>query len=74
MNSSASARPLQAANLDFKNANRIAEVFVSNEYPRGYWEDQGYNWFRAARCRRHHCPLRFFGGESAQQCGGRPPS
>ncbi|RML64433.1 Oxidoreductase, molybdopterin binding protein, partial [Pseudomonas syringae pv. maculicola] len=23
----------------------IVEIFVSNENPGGYWEDQGYNWF-----------------------------
>jgi DMSO/TMAO reductase YedYZ molybdopterin-dependent catalytic subunit len=23
----------------------IASIFVSNEYPGGYWEDKGYNWF-----------------------------
>ena len=21
------------------------EIFVTNAYPGGYWEDQGYNWF-----------------------------
>ncbi|TMH92343.1 MAG: molybdopterin-binding protein, partial [Betaproteobacteria bacterium] len=20
-------------------------IFVTNEYPGGYWEDRGYNWF-----------------------------
>lgn len=31
--------------LGFKNPKHIVELFVTNEYPGGYWEDQGYNWF-----------------------------
>jgi len=31
--------------LGFKNAKHIGAIFVTNEYPGGYWEDQGYNWF-----------------------------
>jgi DMSO/TMAO reductase YedYZ molybdopterin-dependent catalytic subunit len=31
--------------LGFKNPKHIAALFVTNEYPGGYWEDQGYNWF-----------------------------
>jgi DMSO/TMAO reductase YedYZ molybdopterin-dependent catalytic subunit len=31
--------------LGFKNPKHIAEIFVTNTYPGGYWEDQGYNWF-----------------------------
>lgn len=31
--------------LGFKNPKHIVEVFVTNDYPGGYWEDQGYNWF-----------------------------
>ncbi|WP_246161298.1 molybdopterin-dependent oxidoreductase [Segnochrobactrum spirostomi] len=31
--------------LGFKNPKYIAEIFVTNDYPGGYWEDQGYNWF-----------------------------
>ena len=31
--------------LGFKNPKYIAAVFVTNSYPGGYWEDQGYNWF-----------------------------
>ena len=23
----------------------IGAIFVTNSYPGGYWEDQGYNWF-----------------------------
>ncbi len=22
-----------------------SRIFVTNDYPGGYWEDQGYNWF-----------------------------
>jgi DMSO/TMAO reductase YedYZ molybdopterin-dependent catalytic subunit len=31
--------------LGFKNPKHIMEMFVTNAYPGGYWEDQGYNWF-----------------------------
>ena len=31
--------------LGFKNPKFIAAIFVTNTYPGGYWEDQGYNWF-----------------------------
>jgi DMSO/TMAO reductase YedYZ molybdopterin-dependent catalytic subunit len=31
--------------LGFKNPKFVAEIFVSNDYPGGYWENMGYNWF-----------------------------
>lgn len=31
--------------LGFKNPKFIAEIFVTNDKPGGYWEDKGYNWF-----------------------------
>jgi DMSO/TMAO reductase YedYZ molybdopterin-dependent catalytic subunit len=31
--------------LGFKNPKYIAALFATNDYPGGYWEDQGYNWF-----------------------------
>jgi len=31
--------------LGFKNPKHITELYVTNTYPGGYWEDQGYNWF-----------------------------
>lgn len=31
--------------LGYKNPKHIMALFVTNEYPGGYWEDQGYNWF-----------------------------
>jgi DMSO/TMAO reductase YedYZ molybdopterin-dependent catalytic subunit len=31
--------------LGFKNPKHIMSMYVTNEYPGGYWEDQGYNWF-----------------------------
>jgi DMSO/TMAO reductase YedYZ molybdopterin-dependent catalytic subunit len=31
--------------LGYKNPKHITEIFVTNTYPGGYWEDQGYNWF-----------------------------
>ena len=31
--------------LGYKNPKLITAMFVTNEYPGGYWEDQGYNWF-----------------------------
>ena len=34
--------------LGFKNPKHITEIYVTNDYPGGYWEDQGYNWFSGA--------------------------
>jgi DMSO/TMAO reductase YedYZ molybdopterin-dependent catalytic subunit len=31
--------------LGYKNPKYIAAIFVTNTYPGGYWEDQGYDWF-----------------------------
>jgi DMSO/TMAO reductase YedYZ molybdopterin-dependent catalytic subunit len=31
--------------LGFKNPKYITSLFVTNDYPGGYWEDQGYNWY-----------------------------
>ena len=31
--------------LGFKNPKHITSILVTNTYPGGYWEDQGYNWF-----------------------------
>ena len=31
--------------LGFKNPKYITSMAVTNDYPGGYWEDQGYNWF-----------------------------
>lgn len=31
--------------LGFKNPKHIIAMFVTNDYPGGYWEDQGYNWY-----------------------------
>ena len=31
--------------LGYKNPKHIQAIFVTNTYPRGCWEDQGYNWF-----------------------------
>jgi DMSO/TMAO reductase YedYZ molybdopterin-dependent catalytic subunit len=31
--------------LGFKNPKHIVALFVTNDYPGGYWEDQGYNWY-----------------------------
>jgi DMSO/TMAO reductase YedYZ molybdopterin-dependent catalytic subunit len=31
--------------LGFKNPKHIMAIEVTNLYPGGYWEDQGYNWF-----------------------------
>jgi thiosulfate reductase cytochrome b subunit len=31
--------------LGFKNPKSIVAIGVTNAYPGGYWEDQGYNWF-----------------------------
>lgn len=31
--------------LGYKNPKHIQAIFVTNRYPGGYWEDQGYSWF-----------------------------
>jgi len=31
--------------LGYKNPKHIMELFVTNDFPGGYWVDQGYNWF-----------------------------
>jgi DMSO/TMAO reductase YedYZ molybdopterin-dependent catalytic subunit len=31
--------------LGFKSAKNIRALWVTNTYPGGYWENQGYNWF-----------------------------
>jgi DMSO/TMAO reductase YedYZ molybdopterin-dependent catalytic subunit len=31
--------------LGFKNPKSLVALGVTNVYPGGYWEDQGYNWF-----------------------------
>lgn len=31
--------------LGFKNAKNIVALSITNEFPSGYWEKQGYNWF-----------------------------
>ena len=34
--------------LGYKNPKHIVSIEVTNTYPGGYWEDQGYNWFGGA--------------------------
>jgi len=31
--------------LGYKNPKHIMAIYVTNTYPGGYWEDQGYSWF-----------------------------
>ena len=31
--------------LGFKQPKFVTEIRVTNEYPAGYWENYGYNWF-----------------------------
>jgi DMSO/TMAO reductase YedYZ molybdopterin-dependent catalytic subunit len=31
--------------LGYKNPKHVHAIFITNTYPGGYWEDQGYNWF-----------------------------
>lgn len=31
--------------LGFKNAKFVTAIKVTNDFPGGYWEDQGYGWF-----------------------------
>jgi DMSO/TMAO reductase YedYZ molybdopterin-dependent catalytic subunit len=34
-----------AIKLGYKNAKWIRAIEVTNDYPGGFWEDQGFNWF-----------------------------
>jgi len=34
-----------ATKLGFKNPKWITAIEVTNDYPGGYWEDRGFNWF-----------------------------
>lgn len=34
--------------LGYKNPKHIMRITVTNTYPGGYWENQGYNWFGGA--------------------------
>jgi DMSO/TMAO reductase YedYZ molybdopterin-dependent catalytic subunit len=34
-----------ATKLGYKNPKWITSIEVTNEYPGGYWEDKGFNWF-----------------------------
>ena len=31
--------------LGFKNPKHVLQLTVTNDYPGGFWENQGYNWF-----------------------------
>ena len=31
--------------LGFKNPKFVTTLFVTNQQPRGFWTDRGYNWF-----------------------------
>lgn len=31
--------------LGYKNAKHIVEIFATNIFPSGFWEERGYNWF-----------------------------
>ncbi len=31
--------------LGYKNPKNVTEIFVTNDFPGGYWVDKGYNWF-----------------------------
>lgn len=31
--------------LGYKNPKHITSIEITNRFPGGYWEDQGYNWF-----------------------------
>lgn len=38
-------RLLVPTKLGYKSAKHIVSMSVTNAYPGGYWENQGYNWF-----------------------------
>jgi DMSO/TMAO reductase YedYZ molybdopterin-dependent catalytic subunit len=31
--------------LGFKQPKNVTSIEVTNQYPGGYWEDLGYNWY-----------------------------
>ena len=31
--------------LGFKNPKHVVKIAIRNDFPGGYWDDQGYNWF-----------------------------
>ena len=31
--------------LEFKSAKNLESIAVTNTYPGGFWENQGYDWF-----------------------------
>ena len=31
--------------LGFKNPKFVTTLYVTNQRPRGFWTDRGYNWF-----------------------------
>ena len=31
--------------LGYKNPKHIVSIELTNKYPGGHWENQGYNWF-----------------------------
>ena len=67
--------------LGYKNPKHIMVIAVTNTFPGGYWEDQGYNWFVAVEVdrapRRFHethrcigpadCGTRYYGIAAAQE-------
>jgi DMSO/TMAO reductase YedYZ molybdopterin-dependent catalytic subunit len=38
-------RIVMPTKLGYKSAKWLTNIFVTNEKPGGYWEDQGYDWF-----------------------------
>ena len=34
-----------ATKLGFKNPKFVTTIYVTNQQPRGFWTDRGYNWF-----------------------------
>jgi DMSO/TMAO reductase YedYZ molybdopterin-dependent catalytic subunit len=35
--------------LGFKSAKNLQSIEVTNRYPGGFWENQGYNWFSGSQ-------------------------
>ena len=38
-------RPRIPTKLGVKSAKNLQSIEVTNRYPGGFWENQGYNWF-----------------------------
>jgi hypothetical protein len=64
--------------LGFKQPKDITSIEVTNQYPGGYWEDLGYNWFAGGIAREGTicaiAGLSVSRGHPSREIQVRPPS